>query len=255
MGGFEPSTPALRKRCSTVELHRHKSLDFSPFLPSLRSRPTVLYTCSDTRLRRSPHAYTSSYRARQAKQALPGLPPVPARHRPMGQEDQGQDALLRAVGRPRRRPGEVPGTEGRAARRAEAAAQPGDPDRQVVVRICPPCGSRFEDQSPWDGPEWMPANLDEPLLPEVKDRLYFLFCRAFALGAGRRRRYELPGRSAKYGAGRSSSLNTAARTRKIASAPFPRFADAQAAAVEAYYASVCHAYSRIPLCEPKLPPG
>ena len=34
-----------------------------------------------------------------------------------------------------------------------------------VVRICPLCGSRFEDHSPWDGPEWMVANLDEPLLP------------------------------------------------------------------------------------------
>ena len=35
----------------------------------------------------------------------------------------------------------------------------------IVVRICPLCSSRFEDDSPWDGPEWMRANLDEPLLP------------------------------------------------------------------------------------------
>ena len=34
-----------------------------------------------------------------------------------------------------------------------------------VVRICPLCGSRFEDRSPWGGPKWMLANLDEPLLP------------------------------------------------------------------------------------------
>jgi hypothetical protein len=34
-----------------------------------------------------------------------------------------------------------------------------------VVRICPLCSSRFEDHSPWGGPEWMLANLDEPLLP------------------------------------------------------------------------------------------
>jgi hypothetical protein len=34
-----------------------------------------------------------------------------------------------------------------------------------VVRICPLCSSRFEDCSPWDGPGWMLANLDEPLLP------------------------------------------------------------------------------------------
>jgi hypothetical protein len=27
------------------------------------------------------------------------------------------------------------------------------------------CGSRFEDRSPWGGPEWTLANLDEPLLP------------------------------------------------------------------------------------------
>jgi hypothetical protein len=34
-----------------------------------------------------------------------------------------------------------------------------------LTRICPLCGSRFEDHSPWDGPEWMLANLDGPLLP------------------------------------------------------------------------------------------
>ncbi len=36
-----------------------------------------------------------------------------------------------------------------------------------VVRVCPLCSSRFEDDSPWDGPEWMLANLDEPLLPSA----------------------------------------------------------------------------------------
>jgi hypothetical protein len=36
-----------------------------------------------------------------------------------------------------------------------------------VVRICPLCGSGFEDHSPWDGPGWMLANLDEPLLPNA----------------------------------------------------------------------------------------
>jgi hypothetical protein len=35
----------------------------------------------------------------------------------------------------------------------------------TVVRLCPRCRSRFEDHSPWDGPAWMRANLDEPLLP------------------------------------------------------------------------------------------
>ncbi len=35
----------------------------------------------------------------------------------------------------------------------------------TVVRICPLCRSRFNDHSPWDGPEWMLATLDEPLLP------------------------------------------------------------------------------------------
>jgi hypothetical protein len=35
----------------------------------------------------------------------------------------------------------------------------------TVVRLCPLCSSRFEDHSPWDGPAWMLANLDEPLLP------------------------------------------------------------------------------------------
>jgi hypothetical protein len=37
----------------------------------------------------------------------------------------------------------------------------------IVVRICPLCRSRFEDRSPWDGPAWMLANLDEPLLPSA----------------------------------------------------------------------------------------
>jgi hypothetical protein len=36
-----------------------------------------------------------------------------------------------------------------------------------VIRICPLCSSRFEDYSPWDGPAWMLANLDEPLLPSA----------------------------------------------------------------------------------------
>src|SRR5262249_25368430 len=38
---------------------------------------------------------------------------------------------------------------------------------QRVIRICPLCGSRFEDCSPWDGPAWMLANLDEPLPPSA----------------------------------------------------------------------------------------
>jgi hypothetical protein len=37
----------------------------------------------------------------------------------------------------------------------------------TVVRICPLCGSRFEDHSPWDGPQWVLANLDGPLLPSA----------------------------------------------------------------------------------------
>jgi hypothetical protein len=31
------------------------------------------------------------------------------------------------------------------------------------VRTCPLCGSRFEDHSPWGGPEWVLANLDGSL--------------------------------------------------------------------------------------------
>ena len=34
------------------------------------------------------------------------------------------------------------------------------------MRICPLCGSSFEDYLPWDGPEWMPQP-DEPLLPRA----------------------------------------------------------------------------------------
>jgi hypothetical protein len=37
--------------------------------------------------------------------------------------------------------------------------------RPTVVRICPLCRSGFEDHSPWDGPGWVLANLDGPLLP------------------------------------------------------------------------------------------
>ena len=33
----------------------------------------------------------------------------------------------------------------------------------AVVRVWPLCGSRFEDRSPWGGPEWVLANLDGPL--------------------------------------------------------------------------------------------
>jgi len=35
----------------------------------------------------------------------------------------------------------------------------------IVMRICPLCRSSFEDDSPWDGPKWMTANLDQPLFP------------------------------------------------------------------------------------------
>jgi hypothetical protein len=38
----------------------------------------------------------------------------------------------------------------------------------IVVRICPLCRSSFEDHSPWDGPGWMIANLDESLLPSCE---------------------------------------------------------------------------------------
>src|SRR5262245_45238414 len=37
----------------------------------------------------------------------------------------------------------------------------------TVVRLCPLCRSWFEDRSPWDGSEWLLANLDEPLLPKA----------------------------------------------------------------------------------------
>src|SRR5262249_2418394 len=36
-----------------------------------------------------------------------------------------------------------------------------------LVRICPPCRSSFEDHSPWDGPGWLLAKLDGPLLPSA----------------------------------------------------------------------------------------
>jgi hypothetical protein len=35
----------------------------------------------------------------------------------------------------------------------------------TVVRVCPPCRSQLVDHSPWDGPAWLLANLDGPLLP------------------------------------------------------------------------------------------
>jgi hypothetical protein len=37
----------------------------------------------------------------------------------------------------------------------------------TVVRICPLCRSQLVDHSPWDGPEWVLGNLDEPLLPSA----------------------------------------------------------------------------------------
>jgi hypothetical protein len=36
-----------------------------------------------------------------------------------------------------------------------------------LVRVCPLCRSQFVDHSPWDGPAWMLANLDGPLLPSA----------------------------------------------------------------------------------------
>src|ERR1022692_982004 len=45
---------------------------------------------------------------RQAREAQSELPPVPARKRLLGEEDPRQDALLRTVGRSRRRARKVP---------------------------------------------------------------------------------------------------------------------------------------------------
>src|SRR5262249_39448963 len=52
--------------------------------------------------------------------ALREPPTARPRNGPLGEEDPRQDALLRDVGRPRRRPGELPRTEGRSARRPQA---------------------------------------------------------------------------------------------------------------------------------------
>jgi hypothetical protein len=55
----------------------------------------------------------------------------------------------------------------------------------AVVRICPLCGSSFEDHSPWDGPGWMLANLDEPLLSSA-DLMFGASCEVHAaLDCGR----------------------------------------------------------------------
>jgi hypothetical protein len=35
----------------------------------------------------------------------------------------------------------------------------------VVTRICLRCRRGFQDDGPWDGPGWLRANLDQPLLP------------------------------------------------------------------------------------------
>src|SRR5262249_16678238 len=51
-----------------------------------------------------------------------------------GRRKSGDDALLRPVGRPRRRAQEVPGTEGRTSLWAEAAGGHRWPDRQGVVQ-------------------------------------------------------------------------------------------------------------------------
>src|SRR5262245_57198347 len=58
---------------------------------------------------------------KQATKALPRLPTLCPRRRLLGQKDPWQVALLRPLGRPRRRPGKIPGAEGRPARRPHAA--------------------------------------------------------------------------------------------------------------------------------------
>src|SRR5262249_47930360 len=120
-----------------------KMLSLLALVPLRRPSPTALYTRHYTGilenggrsgcdapaayivtivLRNCHHVRTPFYRApcfRQACLAVPGLPPVRACLWAMGQENPGQDALLRRVGRSRRRPARVPRTEGRPARRAQ----------------------------------------------------------------------------------------------------------------------------------------
>jgi hypothetical protein len=45
-----------------------------------------------------------------------------------------------------------------------------------VVRICPLCGSSYEDRSPWGGPEWMLANLDELLGQQPEKTRWIVAC-------------------------------------------------------------------------------
>jgi hypothetical protein len=78
MVGFEPTTPALRKRCSTAELHRQQTLNSRLFWLGQPTPATVFATRTDTLCRSAVHhARSSSYSVREAEQALPRLPAVP----------------------------------------------------------------------------------------------------------------------------------------------------------------------------------
>ena len=70
-----------------------------------------------------PTAPAGSGKPAKPSKPYPDFPLFPHAAGVLGQEDPRQDALLRPVGRPRRRPGEVPGAEGRPARRPQAPAR------------------------------------------------------------------------------------------------------------------------------------
>ena len=80
--GLEPTTPALRKPCSTVELHRRKRLSDKHLCQSRVARKDDLFNRHHNQDRRHRKAGTQ-------------VPLYSTSHRPILQEDLREDVLLR----------------------------------------------------------------------------------------------------------------------------------------------------------------
>src|SRR5262249_40710446 len=98
-------------------------------VPAVITATPVWSRCHDR------HPFYCRAGPKQTRKAVPRVPALPPRHQAVGEENARQAALLRPVGRPRRRARQVPRGEGHAARRAGSEGRPGGNHRAGLVQL------------------------------------------------------------------------------------------------------------------------